>query len=60
VSPRHTITLTLTERQMEALVALASLEDVPAPVYAQEVLVKHLYHAYTPDVQRRAATSDDH
>jgi hypothetical protein len=24
-------------------------------VYAAEVLAKHLYHAYTPDVARRAA-----
>jgi hypothetical protein len=60
VTPRQTITLTLTERQMEALLALASLEDLPAQVYAQEVLVKHLYHAYTPEVQRRANPTDDH
>ena len=24
-------------------------------MYAAEVLVKHLYHAYTPEVARRAA-----
>lgn len=48
------ITLTLTARQGEALHALAALEELPPEVYAAEVLVKHLYHAYTPDVARRA------
>lgn len=53
MSPRAPLTLELTERQMEALRALATLEELPPEVYAQEVLVKHLYHAYTPEVQRR-------
>jgi hypothetical protein len=53
--PRESITLQLTERQAEALRALAALEELPPEVYAEEVLVKHLYHAYTPDVARRAA-----
>ena len=48
------ITLSLTDRQAEALRALATLEDLPPHVYAQEVLVKHLYHAYTPEVAKRA------
>lgn len=49
-------TLKLTARQAEALRALAALEDLPPEVYAAEVLVKHLYHAYTPEVARRAQT----
>jgi hypothetical protein len=48
-------TLKLTARQAEALRALAALEDLPPEVYAAEVLARHLYHAYTPDVARRAA-----
>jgi len=56
----QTITLTLTERQMEALLALAAAEDLPPQVYAQEVLVKHLYHTYTPSVQRSIERKDDH
>jgi hypothetical protein len=52
---RHPFTLELTPRQAEALRALAALEELPPEVYAAEVLVKHLYHAYTPDVARRAA-----
>jgi hypothetical protein len=48
------VTLKLTPRQAEALRALAALEELPPEVYAAEVLVKHLYHAYTPDVRRRA------
>jgi hypothetical protein len=48
-------TLKLTTRQAEALRALAALEDLPPEAYAAEVLAKHLYHAYTPDVARRAA-----
>ena len=52
--PREPITLQLTTRQAQALHALASLEDLPPEVYAAEVLAKHLYHAYTPDVQRAA------
>jgi hypothetical protein len=47
-------TLQLTARQAQALRALAALEDLPPEVYAAEVLAKHLYHAYTPDVQRAA------
>ena len=54
--PREPFTLQLTERQAEALRALAALEELPPEVYAEEVLVKHLYHAYTPDVARRAAS----
>ena len=50
-------TLKLTARQAEALRALAALEDLPPEVYAAEVLVKHLYHAYTPQVAARAAES---
>ena len=53
--PGEPFTLKLTARQAEALRALAALEDLPPEVYAAEVLVKHLYHAYTPDVARRAA-----
>jgi hypothetical protein len=50
-------TLKLTARQAEALRALAALEDLPPEVYAAEVLVKHLYHAYTPQAAARAAGS---
>jgi hypothetical protein len=56
---REAITLTLTARQAEALRALAALEELPPEVYAAEVLVKHLYHAYTPEVARRAAGGAD-
>lgn len=56
---RETFTLSLTSRQTEALRALAAMEDLPPEVYAAEVLVKHLYHAYTPDVARRAAPPRD-
>lgn len=52
--PHEPITLQLTPRQAQALRALAALEDLPPEVYAAEVLAKHLYHAYTPDVQRAA------
>lgn len=52
---REPLTLQLTPRQAQALRALAALEDLPPEVYAAEVLAKHLYHAYTPDVARRAA-----
>ena len=55
--PRETIQLTLTEKQAEALRALAALEELPPEVYAAEVLVKHLYHAYTPEIARRARES---
>ena len=48
-------TLSLTPRQAEALRALAALEELPPETYAAEVLVKHLYHAYTPEVARRAS-----
>jgi hypothetical protein len=47
--------LNLPGRQAEALRALAALEELPPEVYAAEVLAKHLYHAYTPEVARRAA-----
>ena len=53
--PREPFTLQLTTRQAQALRALAEMEDLPPEVYAAEVLVKHLYHAYTPEVARRAA-----
>lgn len=53
--PHEPFTLKLTARQAQALRALAALEDLPPEVYAAEVLSKHLYHAYTPDVARRAA-----
>jgi hypothetical protein len=53
--PHEAFTLKLTPRQAQALRALAELEDLPPEVYAAEVLAKHLYHAYTPDVARRAA-----
>lgn len=54
--PHESVTMKLTTRQGEALRALAALEDLPPEVYAAEVLVKHLYHAYTPDVARRASS----
>jgi hypothetical protein len=53
--PRETVSLQLTARQATALRALAALEELPPEVYAAEVLVKHLYHAYTPEVAARAA-----
>lgn len=53
--PRETVSLELTERQATALRVLAALEELPPEVYAAEVLVKHLYHAYTPEVAARAA-----
>jgi hypothetical protein len=56
--PREPFTLQLTTRQAQALRALATLEDLPPEVYAAEVLTKHLYHAYTPDVQRAADARD--
>jgi hypothetical protein len=55
--PREAFTLQLTERQAQALRALAALEELPPEVYAAEVLVKHLYHAYTPEVAARAASA---
>lgn len=58
--PPRQLTLSLTERQIEALEALAGIEDLPPEIYAAEVLVKHLYHAYTPDAQRRLHSPDDH
>jgi hypothetical protein len=51
---REEFTLALTARQAEALRALAALEELPPEVYAAEVLVKHLYHAYTPKMAARA------
>jgi hypothetical protein len=44
----ESVTLRLTPRQAEALRALAAAEELPPEVYAAEVLVKHLYHAYAP------------
>jgi hypothetical protein len=46
---RQQFVLSLTARQAEALLALAAAEELPPEVYAAEVLVKHLYHAYAPD-----------
>lgn len=53
--PHEPFTLQLTARQAQALRALAAMEDLPPEAYAAEVLVKHLYHAYTPELARRAA-----
>lgn len=53
--PHEEIVLRLTPRQAEALRALSALEDLPPAIYAAEVLVKHLYHAYTPEVKKAAA-----
>ena len=52
---KHPYTLQLTDRQAEALRALSALEELPPEVYAAEVLAKHLYHAYTPEIARRSA-----
>lgn len=46
--PHETVSLQLTARQAHALRVLAAAEELPPEVYAAEVLVKHLYHAYTP------------
>jgi len=54
---RHPFTLQLTDRQAQALRALAAAEELTPETYAAEVLVKHLYHAYTPEVARKAAES---
>lgn len=54
----ETITLTLTERQAKALRELASLDELPPEIYAAEVLVKHLYHAYTPQVRDRVQSNE--
>jgi hypothetical protein len=51
------ITLQLTARQAEALRGLAAAEELPPEVYAAEVLVKHLYHAWTPEAAARAAAA---
>lgn len=56
--PSESFTLRLPPRQAEALRALAALEALPPEVYAAEVLAKHLYHAYTPEVARRAAAGN--
>jgi hypothetical protein len=50
----ESVTLRLTARQAEALRGLAALEELPPEVYAAEVLVKHLYHAWTADSAARA------
>jgi hypothetical protein len=55
--PHESVTLRLTARQAEALRALAAAEELPPEVYAAEVLVKHLYHAYTPEAAARAAAA---
>jgi hypothetical protein len=55
--PHETVTLRLTARQAQALRALAAAEELPPEVYAAEVLVKHLYHAYTPELAARAANA---
>jgi hypothetical protein len=52
---RESFTLQLTARQAQALRALAQTDDLAPEVYAAEVLVKHLYHAYTPEAAARAA-----
>ena len=54
---RESVTLQLTTRQAEALRALAAAEALPPEVYAAEVLVKHLYHEYTPQAAARAAAA---
>jgi hypothetical protein len=54
---KHPFTLQLTDRQAEALRALSTLEELSPEIYAAEVLVKHLYHAYTPEVAQRAAAA---
>ena len=51
----ESVTLRLTARQAEALRGLAATEELPPEVYAAEVLVKHLYHAWTPEAAARAA-----
>lgn len=48
--PYESVTLQLTARQAEALRALAEREQLPPETYAAEVLVKHLYHAFSPDL----------
>ena len=53
--PGERITLQLTARQAEALRGLTAAEELPPEVYAAEVLVKHLYHAWTPAAAARAA-----
>ncbi|MBA4160301.1 MAG: hypothetical protein H0X65_23005 [Gemmatimonadetes bacterium] len=53
--PDKTFILSLTPRQAEALRALAALDELPPEIYAAEVLTKHLYHAFTPEVARRAS-----
>lgn len=50
----ESFSLRLPPRQAEALRALAALEELPPEVYAAEVLAKHLYHSYTPEVAQRA------
>jgi hypothetical protein len=55
--PHEPFTLKLTTRQAQALRALAALEDLPPEVYAAEVLSRHLYHAYTPEVARCAESA---
>ena len=54
--PRENLTLSLTERQAEALHALASLEDLPPEIYAAEVLVatRVILHQVARDQDRIA------
>jgi hypothetical protein len=55
--PTHdTFAVRLTKRQADALRALALLDELPPEIYAAEVLTKHIYHAYTPQVAQRAAS----
>lgn len=56
---RETIELRLTARQAEALRALAAAEDLPPAIYAAEVLVKHLYHAYDAAAAARPTDSGE-
>jgi hypothetical protein len=56
--PHQTLTISLTDRQAEALRDLALLEELPPEVYAAEVITRHLYHAYTPEVRRRRESTD--
>ena len=57
--PREEFTLSLTERQAEALHALASLEDLPPEVYAAKVLVKNPYDAYTQAIKQQLLHRED-
>jgi hypothetical protein len=58
-SSADSVVVALTRWQAEALRALAALDELPPEVYAAEVLAKHLYHVYTPEVARRATGLED-